>query len=389
MWIKPRSRDKLRTMIIGIDASRANKPQKTGVEWYAFHVIEELKKLTAGDKHQWVLYTREPLTGPLAQLPANWYEVRAAWSPKYLWTQGRMAWEMWRRPIDVFFVPAHVLPIIRPEKSVVTIHDIGFHRYPKLYKPAQTMYHEQTSRHIASTDARIITVSQFSGQDIAEAYGVDTRRIAITPNGIDHDTYKPKSPELIADALRRLQIPQPYFFSIGRLEAKKNIVNTVKAFNSYKNHRGQGDPTRLVLAGPKGFQYDQIKKEIQASPYKDHIIELGYVSEEDKPLLIAGARALIHVSWYEGFGIPPVEAQAIGTPVVASNNTCLPEILGEGNALFVPPDQPDMMARALDRLENEPGLVESLRSKGIANAAKYTWKATAEATLPVLTQWIG
>ena len=90
-------------MLIGIDASRANKPNKTGVEWYAFHLIQELKKLTVGDKHQWVLYTREPLQGPLAELPENWFEVRAGWSPKYLWTQARMSWEMpWYTITDSF-----------------------------------------------------------------------------------------------------------------------------------------------------------------------------------------------------------------------------------------------------------------------------------------------
>lgn len=377
-------------MLIGIDATRANKAQRTGVEWYAFHLIQELKKLTHGDRHQWVLYTREPLTGPLAELPENWYEVRAGWSPKYMWTQARMSWEMWRRPADVLFVPAHVLPIIRPEKSVVTIHDVGFHRYPKLYKPQQIAYHERTTRHIAKTEARIITVSEFSGRELSDLYGIDTRRIAITYNGVDHDLYKPSTrPDEVEANLKRLQVPRPYFLSIGRLESKKNIVNLVKAFNVYKTHRGVGDPTHLVLAGPKGFQYDEIKKAIQSSPFKSQILELGYVKEEDKPFLYAGAKALVHVSWYEGFGVPPVEAMACGCPVIAANNSSLPEVLGEGNAVFVPPDQTDLIARAMDRFDNEPSLSIDLREKGIARAARYTWRGTAEATLPVLTQWIG
>jgi glycosyltransferase involved in cell wall biosynthesis len=375
-------------MIIGIDASRANKANRTGVEWYAFHLIQELKKLTAKDGNTWVLYTREPLTGPLAELPENWYEVRANWFPKYLWTQVRMSWELWRRPPDVFFVPAHVLPMVRPLKSVVTIHDVGFHRFPKLYKSAQIAYHERTTQHISHTDARIITVTEFSGREIAECYGVDTKRIAITPNGIDHDLYKPQDAQAVEVALKRLQVPRPYVLSIGRLEAKKNVVNLIKAFNVYKMQRGVGDPTHLVLAGPKGFEYELIKKEIDASPFKNQIVELGYVAEEDKPLLMAGAKALIHISWYEGFGIPPVEAMACGCPVIAANNSSLPEVLGEGNALFVPPDQTEVIARTLMRLDDEPGLPASLKEKGIAQAAKYTWKHTAELTLPVLTQWI-
>lgn len=377
-------------MIIGIDASRANKPNRTGVEWYAFHLIQELKKLTAGDRHSWVLYTREPLTGPLAELPKNWYEVRAGWPPRRLWTQVRMSWEMWRRPSDVLFVPAHVLPLIRPDRSVVTIHDVGFRRFPKLYSPQDISYHEATTKHISKTQARIITVSEFSGRELSQLYGANTNRIAITHCGVDHDLYKPiPDPRELEDKLRTLQIPQPYFLSVGRLEAKKNIANLVKAFTSWKSSRGIGDPMHLVLAGAPGHQYGEIKKAIDASPFKHQIIELGYVKEEDKPYLMNGATALAHVSWYEGFGIPPVEAMACGCPVIAANNSSLPEVLGEGNALFVAPDQVDAIARAFERMANDATLRGDLKHKGIARAARYTWKATAEATLPVLTQWLG
>ena len=118
-------------------------------------------------------------------------------------------------------------------------------------------------------------------------------------------------------------------------------------------------------------------------------MELGYVLEEDKPFLYAGAKALLHVSWYEGFGIPPVEAMACGCPVIAADNSSLPDVLGKDNAILVPPNQPDAIARAMDRLDNEKDLPATLRQRGIDRAAQYTWRATAEATLPVLTQWLG
>ena len=232
-------------------------------------------------------------------------------------------------------------------------------------------------------------MSEFSGRELIDCYGVNPRRIAITPNGIDHELYKPQTASAMELALARLHVPRPYFLSVGRLEAKKNIVTLIKAFNAYKAHRGIGDPTRLVLAGPRGFQYDQIKQEIHRSPHKDQIMELGYVLEEDKPFLYAGAKALLHVSWYEGFGIPPVEAMACGCPVIAADNSSLPDVLGKDNAILVPPNQPDAIARAMDRLDNEKDLPATLRQRGIDRAAQYTWRATAEATLPVLTQWLG
>jgi glycosyltransferase involved in cell wall biosynthesis len=377
-------------MLIGIDASRANKPVKTGVEWYSWHLIQELKKLTVKDGHSWILYTNDPLKDELAELPENWYEVRAKWPPKRLWTQVRMSWEMWRRPIDVLFVPAHVLPPIRPDRSVVTIHDVGFHRIPKLYSKADIGYHETTTKSIAKSDARIITVSEFSGREIVDLYKVKSQRIAITYPGVDHDLYRPIADGSSIEAkLKQLHVPRPYFLYIGRLEAKKNVLNLVKAFDVFKMHRGVGDPTHLILAGVPGNGFDEIKKAINASVFKHQILQLGYTDEENIPYLLNGAEALVHVSLYEGFGITPVQAMACGCPVVSSDAASLPEVIGTGNAIFVPPMQTEVISRALERIVSEHGLKEALRQKGIARAARYTWKATAEATLPVLTQWIG
>jgi glycosyltransferase involved in cell wall biosynthesis len=375
-------------MFIGIDASRANKPEKTGVEWYAFHLIQALKKITADDGNSWVLYTREPLRDELSSLPENWYEVRANWAPRRMWTQARMSWEMWRRPCDVLFVPAHVLPPIRPDRSVVTVHDVGFKRMPHLYKQADKRYHEYTTRNIVKGSARIITVSEFSGKEIAELYKTDPSRIAITPLGIDHAAYRPiEDASAVRAVLARYRIPQPYFFFIGRLDKKKNVLSIVKAFDAFKIHRGLGDPASLVLAGKPGYMYEEIKKRIRSSPYRSQIMELGYVPEADVPALMNGAAAYVQVSWYEGFGIPPVQAMACACPVIAADNSALPEVLGRENALFVPPDGIDAMARAMERLIADHDLAESFKRKGTERAKSYTWEATAEKTLPVLTRW--
>ena len=375
-------------MLIGIDASRANKSKKTGVEWYSWHVIQNLKELTKGSEHSWVLYSNEALKNSLEKLPKNWYEIRAHWPVKKGWTQVRLSYELWRRPSDVFFIPAHVLPRIAPKKTVVTVHDVGFRRLPQLYKSRDRRFHEWSTKDIAKRAERVITVSEFSGREISELYGIDPSKIAITPNGIDHDRYRPISdPEEIEERLTRYRIPKPYFLAIGRLEAKKNTANLIKAFTLFKARRGVGDPTKLVLIGNPGFGFEEIKKAIADSNVKQDILQLGYIPEADKPAIINGAQAFIHPSWYEGFGIPPVEAMACGCPVLSSDAASLPEVLGKDAALFFPPGELEGMVQAMTRIQDETGLAQKLRVAGITRASRYTWKNTAELTLPVLTQW--
>jgi glycosyltransferase involved in cell wall biosynthesis len=375
-------------MLIGIEASRANKPTKTGVEWYAWHVIQELKRLTEGDPHSWVLYTNAILHGGLEELPKNWYEMRAHWPFPFGWTQFRLSWELFRRHADVFFLPGSTMPRITPKRTVVTLHDIGFRRLPKLYKQRQVHIHDIAVKEAARRAARIITISEFTGQELVEAYGIDPSRIAITPLGVDHAMYRPiQDAAAIEACLSRHRVARPFFVTIGRMEAKKNIVNLIRAFTEFKKRRGVGDPYQLVLVGVPGFGYEEIKRAIASSTAKSHILELGYVPETDIPLLLNAAEALIHPSWYEGFGLPPVQAMASGCPVLSSTAASLPEVIGKDNAIFFAPDHMEAMIQAMERIASDADLRARLREAGIARAATYTWENTARMTLPVLTSW--
>lgn len=374
-------------MLIGIDATRANKPAKTGVEWYAWHVIQEMKRQTQGDGHSWILYANAVLSGGLEALPENWYEIRAKWPFKFGWTQFRLSYEMMKRPVDVLWMPGATLPRYLAKRIVVTEHDIGFHRFPKLYKPRQVHVHEHAMREAAKKATRLITVSEFSGREIAEVYGVDPAKIAITPLGVDHNLYRPiDDHSRIEERLRRYQLPQPYFLYVGRLETKKNIAFLVKAFTEFKNRRGVGDPHRLALVGIPGFGYDDIKRAIAASTFKSDILELGYVPETDLPYLMSGAEALVHPSLYEGFGLTPIQAMAAGCPVLSSNAASLPEVIGDAGEYFSPQEL-EQCVIGMNRIVSEPGLKTKLREKGIVRAQAYTWERTASLTLPVLTRW--
>ncbi len=374
-------------MMIGIESTRANKPQKTGVEWYAWHVIQELKKLTVGNPHSWILYSNAVLTNGLEQLPENWYEVRLPWMLPYGWTQLRLSFELYRHPIDVMWFPGSTLPRILPKKSVVTVHDIGFHRFPELYPARQRAVHERAMKEIRSRATRILTVSEYSAREIADAYGIDPQRIAITPCGIDHDVYHPITDSaVVEDCLRRYQLAAPYFVYVGRIEKKKNVTTLIKAFTEFKARRGVGDPHRLVLIGSHGFGFEEVQRAIDQSPARPDIVQLGYVPEQDLPAILQTAEALIQPSWIEGFGIPPVQAMACGCPVISSTGGSLPEICGDA-AIYFAPSEPQELVQQLSRLVDDTVLHQQMRDAGIAQAAKYTWQRTAELTLPALMQW--
>lgn len=374
-------------MLIGIEASRANRLQKTGVEWYAHHVIQGLKRLPAADVHSWLLYSNDSLSQGLEKGPANWHERRLAWPPKYLWTQARLSWEMFRRAPQVLFVPAHILPRFSPKRSVVTVHDVGFARHPELYKPRQVTYHEWTTRDIARRGARVITVSEFCKREIHELYGIPIERIIVTPLGIDHAKFKPIAAERITSVLTKYQVTAPYILYIGRLEKKKNTKFLIEAFIRYKAARGPADTLNLVLIGLPGAGFEEIKQVIVSAACRDQIILTGYVSEADKPALLSGALAYIQPSLYEGFGLPPLEAMACGTPVLSSTAGSLLEIVGEDNALFFQPDDHEALEQGIGLYVDYQEIREQHVRRGLAWVKRYDWTKTSKETLQALTSW--
>ncbi|MDP3793929.1 MAG: glycosyltransferase family 1 protein, partial [Candidatus Uhrbacteria bacterium] len=282
---------------------------------------------------------------------------------------------------------AHVLPKVIPKRTVVTIHDIGFHHFPELYKPIQRWYHEWSTRDILRRASRIITVSEFSKRELVESYNADASKIFVIHLGIDHERYKPLSVERCESVLRAFRLPKPFVLFIGRLEKKKNVATLVKAFHRYKEARGLGDPLQLVLVGQPGVGYEEIEEAIRAGESASAIHLVGYASEEEKVVLLSSATALVHPSWYEGFGFPPLEAMACGCPVICSHAASLPEIVGIENALWFDPADAAALTRQLLHIVNDQSLQEDLRRRGFEWCRRYQWEHTAEKTMDILTSW--
>ena len=389
-------------MVIGIDASRANAEQRTGTEWYSYHVIQGLKKLITVE-HTVVLYSKEPLRGDLAQLPANWSSKVLGWSPKLLWTQLRLSWEMLLHRPDLLYISAHTTPIIAPSNTVSVIHDVGFMRDVALYNDRAIGYKRSFARSCINLCVRIvtfgrygaterdyhsfalslalkkskkiITVSEFSKSEIHDVTHVPLERVTVIPNGLNiRDSYT--DTKIFANT----GIQQPYLFFVGRIEEKKNSLRLIEAFALLRERHGFNG--QLVLAGSPGYGYDRIVQRMMELGVREWVVETGWVSENALGALMHAAAVFVFPSLYEGFGIPVLEAMHLGVPVACSDIPPLREIASDA-ACFFDPLNPEKMAAAIANV-----LSESARSiyakKGMEQVKKFSWERTARETWNVL-----
>lgn len=370
-------------MRIGVEAARANRTQRTGVEWYACHVMEALAGLSQAKTHDWLAYVDRPLRPDLRASIPHWEERLVSWPLPFFWTQIALSREMQLFPPDVLFLPAHTLPRILPKKTVVTVHDVGFRRFPRLYKKIQIAYHEIMTRDIVRSNAKILTVSEFSKRELIDLYRASPDQITVTPLGIDTIRYRPQPQERQQQVREVHGLERPFALFIGRREEKKNIDRLVKAFCAVAATL-PGEP-ELVLAGPEGRGWPQTDRWLKTHPLGARVRVLGYVPEEEKAALISAATCYVQPSLYEGFGLPILEAMACGTPVLCSNTTSLPETVGSARAVFFDPSSAEAISAAFDRAFrlSSAGRSEMVRF-GQAHAQTHTWQRTAAATLSAL-----
>ena len=224
---------------------------------------------------------------------------------------------------------------------------------------------------------RIITISEFSRGRIMKHYNTPEDRICVVPCGIDHDEFNSScSTEKVEECKSRLGICGDYLLYLGTLEPRKNISGLIEAYKLLCE--SQPDCPKLVVAGGKGWLYDSIFERVREYGLEDKVIFTGYVSDEEAPLLMSGATVFCFPSFYEGFGMPPLEAMACGTPAMVSDRSSLPEVVGDA-ALIVDADSPKNMAEAIKRILNDDALRAELSEAGKARAQEFTWKKSAEA----------
>jgi len=413
-------------MLIGIDASRANRDHKGGVEWYSYYLIRALARIDS--KNEYMLYTDKPLKGGLSDLVSDepqhgdakidkdgFQEIKSyhgnfkakvlKWPFNFFWTIGRLSLEMiFNRP-DALFIPAHTLPIFFPKKTAITIHDIGFERDRHLYSKENIGPEHAKGKKIMdwlvriytrgkygankkdylswSTDfalrraKKIITVSEFSKKEIMEIYGTDPEKIGVVHHGYNNSLYrKIEDKEKIRQVLDRYGVNSPYIFYIGRLEKKKNILSLIEAFYLMRKEN-EDIKHKLLLVGDASFGFDEIKFAMRED---DEIILPGWVDEEDVPYFYNGATVFAFPSLYEGFGIPLLQSMACGIPIVASDVASIPEVV-DGSALLVDPLDVKSMADALARAIKDDDLRGELITNGLEHVKGFSWERCARETL--------
>lgn len=367
-------------MRIGIDASRAGSKQKTGTEYYSYEIIKNL--LEIDHENQYVLYAKSSLNEVFPKLPKN-ATVKVMKFPK-LWSQIRLSFEMIQNPPDVLFVPAHTIPIYHPKNTVVTLHDVGFKHFPNLYTPLERSYHDFCMNFSVRHAKKIISISKATENDLLKLYKADKKKISIIYHGFNYEKYFAEK-SFDQNIYQEQSKYSPYLFFIGRLEAKKNVVNMIRAFAMLRKENRIKH--KLVLAGRPGYQYEAMKEEISKLPpeLQSDIIELGYVKDEDAVKYLRCADILLFPSRFEGFGMPLLEAMASGIPVVASNTTSIPEIVGDAG-LLCDPNKPFDFAAACSKIINSQSLRNELVQKGLKRSKQFSWENSARETLEVIKQ---
>mgnify|MGYP001813947866 CR=1 FL=1 len=375
-------------MLIGIDASRATAARRTGTEVYSLHLIRAL--LARGAGHRFRLYfNRAPAPG-LFPMGAD---CRVMPLPR-LWTHLRLSREMQSAPPDVLFVPSHVLPLVHPPRSVVTVHDLGYHYYPETHTLFQNAYLRWSTRYNARTARCVLADSEATRQDLLRYYEVPEERIVVAHPGRDETLAPVRDPQILRKVRSRYGLNAPYFLYIGTLHPRKNLVRLIEAFAALRiASRAQGQPvdgradrvseSQLVLAGQKGWLYEEIFAQVRELGLAERVILTGYVPDSDLGSLLSGALAFVFPSLYEGFGLPVLEAMACGTPVVCSDVSSLPEVAGDA-ALYVDPLDVGAMAQALHQIAVDAGLRRALVGRGFQQVHRFSWRRCAQETLQVL-----
>lgn len=316
-------------MLIGFDASRAFTGQNTGTENYSLNLLKALAKVDRKNHYRVYLRSISDLSAlsdlrDLKSKPNFEFKIVR---PNRLWTQIGLALETWKAPVDVLFVPAHTLPILRNYrvKTVVTMHDLGVEYLPNYHKFPQRYYLDFASKFAAKSADCLIAVSNSTKQDLITRYGVSSGKIKVVYEGVDSKFFSRQPESKVESVKKKYRLADRYFLYVGTVQPRKNLMFLIDTFNAFvKSYSVKGNNLKdinvnLVIAGKMGWDYDEIVALPKKLRIEKRVKLLGFVPSADLPALYSGAQALLFPSLFEGFGLPILEALSSGCPVIASD----------------------------------------------------------------------
>lgn len=357
--------------------------QAGGPETYEHGLVRELADV--GNQHQFDIFCLDQAATSSFGFARDNVRFHTLRSPaRWLTMSALLPLRLWRTPLSLLhatFIP----PPFSPRRYVFTMHDTGMFAHPEFYHPRVRLRLNGLLARGVARATRILCVSETARALVAEHFKINPDRVIAVHNGVNGE-FKPLPAEATAATLaRKFGLRAPYVLFVGQLKVRsKNLTRLLEAFAGFRPQGPAG--VRLVLAGRRPthepYAATLLDEEIARLKLQEHVTELGHVADEDLPLLYNGAEVFLFPTLWEGFGLPVVEAMACGTPVITSNISCLPEVAGEA-AILVDPHSVEEMVDALKRVCNDASLRQTLRARGFARAAEFTWRRAAQKTLRV------
>lgn len=358
-------------MRIGIDCRTITK-EKTGIGYYTYYLVKGLIEIYPNDK--FVLFFAD--SAMAQKFKSENVEIKYFIFSKYekflpfFYSHILTAIIIGLAKIEIFHGPANVLPLFYIGKSVLTIHDLAIYRHPRWFPGGQGFATDIVVPQSIRKAQKIIAVSRATKKDLVELFKVPENKIEVIYEGVDLEKFKPRENNEI---IHVFGVDKPYLLFLGTLEPRKNLVRLIQAFS---NSLELANSYQLVIAGRKGWYYDQIFEEVKKRSLQNQVLFTGYISEDEKIKIMQGASAFIFPSLYEGFGLPVLEAMACGTPVACSSNFSLPEVGGQA-AVYFDAEDTASIAKALENIFNDPGC---FRDKGLERAKNFSWSKAVEET---------
>jgi glycosyltransferase involved in cell wall biosynthesis len=362
-------------MKIAVNARLLMPGKLDGIGWFTFETLRRI--VLAHPEHTFYFLFDRPFNrevifsdnvvpiviGPRTRHPLLWY----------IWFEWRIPYTLKRIEADIFLSTDGFLSLRSKLPSCAVIHDINFEHRPKDLPYLSRKYYRYFYPLYAKKATRLATVSEYSRRDIINTYDIDENKIDLIYNGASKN-FTPISSERIAEVRQKFSGGAPYFIFVGSLHPRKNIRNLLIAFELFRSENKS--PFKMVIVGKKFFLTKTIEEQLESMEYKDDVIFTGRLSSEDLNDVMASAWALTFVPYFEGFGIPLLEAMNCDIPIITSNRTSLPEIAGDA-AVYATPDSPGSIRDGMVRIVKEEGLRESLIEKGRKRRKLYSWDKTA------------
>lgn len=361
-----------RAVHVGVNAHLLSLDEgyrSAGITWYIYNLLRHLPGAVPGIEYTAFLNEKRYGSTPGLRLQAS--RLPTSQPPiRILWEQVLQPWTLRQAKIDLLYSPVYVGPLASACPFVVTVHDLSFLHYPQSFRPLNRSYLRVFAKLSVHRARRIVAVSESTKRDLVQSYGTPPDKVDVVYNGVDR-TFRPLPADQVAAFRREAGLPERFILFVGTLEPRKNVVGLVEAYAQLPKERPP-----LMLVGGKGWLYDEVFARVETLGLSSEVRFVGFVPTEALPLWYNAADLFVYPSVYEGFGLPPLEAMACGTPVITSTASSLPEVVGDAGWLLDPAD-PDALAAAMEQvLESKEQRVQ-MRAEGLTQAAKFSWEKTA------------